>query len=705
MPGKVPPIIKSYKSTQHSLPESNTKFKNPKDAERLKKKQIPEEEIVKQKIARLVKRISLQWLKNIRQKEIQTQIPAAQEQPELRRDAQEEEEEEEEAMQSHGDTEESLLTNIAVKYPQFNVDQWSNIVRDIHSHNPEYSRIDILRIINGDEINTELGGSYGVLFISANRIKNKDYGHELNYCIEYLRGNISRVFRRTSHTNIFEKIMIFFGLSRKTCEVDVVKMCIWNDIFTFYDQQNVGNCVFIVNTRLTIKIIELIYICKTGNFLGNIEILNIVCMKNIFTMNNIFIMQFLGDEDSQLKFIFFLAKENYVDGWGYNLCEFFMYIYIYFYLFMYILSVLDDMLKRMSTDFCKRVDCRLTYTSLIPQCGDTHDLETRSISTTLEYSLIDRYINVLFTTQPSVLIATQLREGQGDEGQGSIIQNCIENLTSIGLDENSIRKICIDSALNYIPENVKTFLDSLWGIIRPERPITFEKFVTFEIINRAGDREVHHWEYITSKGLQNIYDNDDKIDPRVPGSNIGSYGNYIYQTLLTQARNTFYKIIYISIHIKLSLMGNKISSDPDIRDLFISKGVNSDTFDNLFNIDEGDIHSSHALSILFIFDEIYDRCVIRIMNSWGDCATHMDLTPDLFIWLLNNDIIFSLTWFHVLCGDNQLMGGKNTKKIRRNKRNIKRSNQCIKRSNKRNIKRSNRCIKKSNKRTNKRKIR
>jgi hypothetical protein len=179
-------------------------------------------------------------------------------------------------------------------------------------------------------------------------------------------------------------------------------MCKWNDIFTFYDQQNVGNCVFIVNTRIIIKIIEFIYICKTGRFLGNIEILNIVCMKNIFTMNNIIIMQFLGDEFSQLKFIFFLAKKNYVDGWGYTLCEFFMYIYIYFYLFMYILSVLDDMLKKTPTEFCQHVDCRLTYTSLIPQCNETYEFEVRSISTSLEFKLITEYKELLFTSQPAL---------------------------------------------------------------------------------------------------------------------------------------------------------------------------------------------------------------------------------------------------------------------------------------------------------------
>jgi hypothetical protein len=136
-------------------------------------------------------------------------------------------------------------------------------------------------------------------------------------------------------------------------------------------------------------------------------------------------------------------------------------------------------------------------------------------------------------------------------------------------------------------------------------------------------------------------------------------------------------------------MGKMTKNNPSIKKFFIRSGVNNDTFDALFSIDEDgdgdDIHSTHALSILFMIDS--SGLVIRIMNSWGNCATHMDLTPELFIWLLDNNIIFSLTWFHVFYQGKQIMGGRNTKKIRHNKKRTNRRNK--KRTNRRNIKKTN----------------
>jgi hypothetical protein len=322
----------------------------------------------------------------------------------------------------------------------------------------------------------------------------------------------------------------------------------------------------------------------------------------------------------------------------------------------------------------------------------------------LEYQLINKYINKLFTNQPSNLIQEQLDKTQ----EGSIIQNCIEKLTSIGLDTPSIKKICIDSPLKYIPPIVQTFLDGLWITIKPDTPITVEKFVTFEI-DHDGNRDVHHWEYITKQGVQNIYKNDQHYNSRDPmGLNINAtnqdltYGKHIFDFLYGKATQSEYKIIYISIHAKLAKIGNMVfhdqkvrlinGNDVSIKNFFHINGVDEEKFNSLFTNDgEDDIHSTHALTILFIIDSD-GTVIIRIMNSWGDCATHMDLTPALFIWLLDNNIIFSLTWFRVFCNTALLMGGKNTKKIRHNK----------KRTNRRNKKRTKR---RNKKRTNKRKIR
>jgi hypothetical protein len=121
------------------------------------------------------------------------------------------------------------------------------------------------------------------------------------------------------------------------------------DPLFYYNQQVIENCGVITFSNLIMKIIQMLYFCKTkGKILGGILLDNTSCLQHIFTMNNIFIIQQFNYE-RQLLYLWYLSekyfskcKEKHHDL---TLELFFYYIYINFYLFMFIVSYIDDYLK------------------------------------------------------------------------------------------------------------------------------------------------------------------------------------------------------------------------------------------------------------------------------------------------------------------------------------------------------------------------
>ena len=491
---------------------------------------------------------------------------------------------------------------------------------------------------------------------------------------------------------------IFKAVTPRTCALRT-------DALIIHDQKNIGNCTFMVMTSFTIKIIEVLYICNTnGRLLGNIQIINIDFLSDIFTVTNFLIMQSLKTHDKQTKYLYMIAKQNYTNETetGYSFNDFYTYIYIYVYLFMYILTILDDYSKDISS--CSEMKCRLNY---IESCT-SESVVDRGTSFKEELQFYEKLKTEVFTTQPSDLIARRIAHKE----------QCIKEKTiELGNIDEALR-VCNDAALLTIPREVLTrLLNPLFRCIfqnytfeyygyRYVRATGKSTWTIFKPPHRNPPKAVY------LKIQNNTFSPISTIDPSVFPTDRVHFPTdlngciLMYNYLMLKCNTNIYKLLPISIGIELGQIEHHLYNEPNVS----TRGANMAAFlvaiSNipLFITDPGgwmasweqlvkigDIHASHSMVI--IFNSVTGIAVTR--NNWKNCATHLPLNSELFGWLVFNGFIPEFSFFESHCRSYQIIGGK--KKIKRsNKKNIKRSN-------KRNIKRSNRCIKKSNKKTNKRK--
>ena len=469
------------------------------------------------------------------------------------------------------------------------------------------------------------------LFLEANHvihniIVNPEMNTHYYSCLEYLYQNISSIFipNKVKTKTFYERVWSFFNK-------EVPQIIRRQHSVHFFNQQDIDMCTSMVLTRLVIKLIDLLYFCNTnGKFLGNVKIYINEQLKYIFTINNVFIMQYLKDFDKQCKYLFYLAYQNipFFPEFQSNICELFMYIFIHFYLFMFILSFIDNYIRIIP---CTAIKCRLTYASV---CRDRDAIIDRGLQSTQLTIVSELIIDRLFQIRennPEMMIHEQINP--------SVRQKCLEIYGKYGLTEVVLGEICNSSPLQYIPPEVITlYFNPLFNLILLGSEIDIEFTLYDRITNDDGG--------VVWKSKINL-ETGARID--ITSDN---YGQYFFNEIMKQLTNSSQQIIYVGIAVK---------------------------FNALFpSVEEGQ-HQEHEMMLSFILVKNKNGTVtvdININNSWGGDLAYKKISPEEFISHVNDGNIYCLYYFIVKCKGKQLMGGnkkirKKTKKLRKKTKKIR----------------------------------
>jgi len=320
-----------------------------------------------------------------------------------------------------------------------------------------------------------------------------DLNRQFEECMDYLKSHLHTLFQSNPEPNLKTFFQQLWELctGQQCTEGPPSRGLIPSESIHEYDQQYTTTCVPMVLTRIIKKIIELLFYYNTkGKNLGNYRFCNNPCFKDIYKINNVFIMQYLNNPPSkegferQCKYLFYLTQKCFekfkdID----NICELFMYIYIHFYLFMFIISLLDSYLRDIP---CDSVSCRLTFTSII---HNEEDLTTKGgLDDDTVFSICKKLEQQLFLIPPSEIIQNEMSE----EGK----KLCYAKYRTLRLHEETIEKICNYTPLSYIPIEVRSMLDQLFGVVNTGQPtMSTHYFQTYEMgiwqkLNNDSDPEV-----------------------------------------------------------------------------------------------------------------------------------------------------------------------------------------------------------------------
>jgi len=402
----------------------------------------------------------------------------------------------------------------------------------------------------------------------------------------------------------------------------------------YFNQQSIGNCSNMVMTRIFIKIIEVLYLFITGKLLGKIKINN-QSFQYIFTINNVFIMQYLGTYEKQTRYLAYLTNKykKYFKGITEN--DLFVYIFIRFYLFMFILSLTDDIARFI----CSSMNCRLTYPEV---CIEPEDTSNRGLNLKNIYTISNTLTHQLFPNTSMENIPGKIIENsESDEMIDT--SKMAQKSSSKKLHGKAEERVCSNSPLKYIPDEViSSFLNPLFNLLSEKTKIKMEAYNR----NSIG-KWVYYPDYAsvmtTSIGPAPAKYVMIDIDPAKE-----NYGDNIYNKIIDELSKSKEQMVYLSISVIL----NKI------------KGFEGRSYTS---------HAYHALFILFINvtgERRRPDIKLFLQNSWGGSFANQELTKDEFKKYINEGSIFGFSYFTVEYDGTRLMGGdsKNNKNNKTKKR-------------------------------------
>ena len=451
-----------------------------------------------------------------------------------------------------------------------------------------------------------------------------------------------------------------------------------------YNQEYSTTCVPMVLTRNIKKIIELLFYYTTeGKNLGDYRFCDSPCFKDIYKINNVFIMQYLKEYDKQCKYLFYLAMECFKKFRGTeNIYQLFMYIYINFYLFMFIISLIDSYLRYIP---CSDMGCRLTFDSIL---RNEKDLITEGgLCNQAIFSICKKLEEQLFSMSPSEIIGIETSEDAKSE--------CYKKYKS--LPPETRQKICDYTPLSYIPDDVISMLDELFETIKLRgQPNILTHY--FQIYNHNGfwiwvkrdiSKEDISKENISKQKLFPLIENTDgklklrsellisKINPYQfpPLTDDGriNYGQLICDEIKVRVLSSVNRVIYASISCEIDKI-TEFKKEARKR----SRATGLDTL-------RGDdtTHSLHEL-LLIIMGNPGNSFSFIIQNSWGETLCSIPITEELFVKFINNGTIKSIYYLMVNINEIIITGGirKKTKKLRKKTKKNKKIKKKL-RSNKR----------------------
>ena len=533
----------------------------------------------------------------------------------------------------------SILNALATKYG-INDEDFANNIKELASLKNISIEEALEMVKNNEKILTvsieERGSHIWALFFEANYIINiyfveRGLLDQYTICVDYLNRHIGFIFipNKVKTKTFYQKVWSFFYK-----EVPELKR---QHSVHFFNQQDIDMCTSMVLTRLVIKLIDLLYFCNTnGKFLGNIKIYINEELKYIFTINNVLIMQYLSKYGhvAQYKYLFYLAFQHihsFPEFQG-NICQLFMYIFIHFYLFMFILSFIDNYIRIIP---CTSIKCRLTYDAV---CHDRDAIIDRGLQSTQLTIVSQLMITELFkirVNNPQKMISEQNTQ--------PVIQKCLEiyGKPGYGLSQEEITQICNSTPLQYIPIEVITlYFNPLFNLILGSSPsIEFTLY----------DRIVNDDDSVVWQSKINL-DNGERDNIYIES---GQYGEYFFAEIMSRLRESSEKVLYVGIAVK---------------------------FNALFpgDVEEGQ-HQDHEMMLSFILVTNEHGTVtadININNSWGGELAYKHISPEEFIYHVNQGNIYCLYYFIVTCKGLRLMGGnkkirKKTKRIRKKTKKTK----------------------------------
>jgi hypothetical protein len=430
----------------------------------------------------------------------------------------------------------------------------------------------------------------------------------------------------------------------------------------FFDQQSIGNCSNMVMTRIFIKMIEVIYFFITGKLLGQIKINNKM-FQNIFTINNVFIMQYLGTYEKQTKYLAYLTNKYskyFTEEEKRNL---FVYIFIRFYLFMFILSLTDDKARYI----CSSMNCRLIYPEV---CIARKDISNRGLNLKNIYTISNTLTHELFPNTSMENIPGDLIE-KSESVENVKTSQTMQQSSKKGLSVKEADRICTKSPLKYIPpEVISYFLNPLFNLLSEKTKIkmeAYENYVSGKWVYYPDHPSVSTASASATASAPTILVED------VRKSHGETYGDAIYNKIIGDLSVSDQRMVYLSISVVL----NKI------------KGF------------EGRSYASHAYHSLFIlFMDVNEKddprgpnIKLYLQNSWGDTFANQELTINEFKRYINDGSIFGFNYFTVDYDGKRLMGGcskmKKTKKIKKRLSSYKKSRRRNKKVSKKSKRRNN----------------
>jgi hypothetical protein len=443
----------------------------------------------------------------------------------------------------------------------------------------------------------------------------------------------------------------------------------------YFNQQSIGNCSYMVLTRLIIKIIEVFYFSLTGQSLASVKISNNRYFQYIFTINNVFIMQYLGTYEKQTRYLTYLTHKYFepISRSEEDITEndLFVYIFIRFYLFMFILSLTDDLGKIISPDSdLPPPSCSLSYHEA---CIDPKSLAKRGIDYVSYYNLCNTLINHLFPTHTKAILLNVPEYLINYYTSEQAFQYCASKYPLLSKEEQI--RICGISPLKYIPPKIiSDFLNPLFNLIISQNPS--DKVNTVKMLSYArqsSEIDDNTWlDYNYSDSNIPSFESvepEEFDDPEPPNS----HGHQIYELIKNELLSSKEQVLYLSIFVDT----NRIIG-----------------FEQRTSCE----HSFHAMFILFknaTGDPDNPDIQLSLQNSWGEDLAEQKLTIEQFIEYINNGAIFALNYFQIWSSVKnvdkwnvtRLQGGLKKNKTKKRLSSLS-SYKILRRQNKRNIKKS-----------------
>jgi hypothetical protein len=508
--------------------------------------------------------------------------------------------------------------------------------------------------------------------------KDENLNSEYQRCMKYLNTNLWSLFEPNTNPNpkpkhFLQKIweLCTGQHCSKEEEKEELKEEVYEEEIHEYDQQYTTLCVTVVLTKKIKNIIELLFYTTCGKYLGKYKIYKSPCFKDIYKINNVFIMQYLNDYDKQCKYLFYLAKKCFEKFKGIeNICELFMYIYIHFYLFMFIISLLDSYLRDIP---CDSISCRLTVSSIIRGEKDLTTEGGGGLCDKVIFSICEKVKEQLFVIPPSEII--QLEDSE------ELKLQCYEKYRMFGLSPAIIKKICDYTPLIYIPPEVRTMLDVLFGVItsRGQPSILIHYFQRVKETGIWYKRNSGDLFPLTPLTWFNDHTSEYKLNPELSISKIPyslqsliddkrriNNGQLICDEIKARLQHSLNKVLYASIGCDIDKISEFKRETKKIRR---RTGISYDIQQH-----HNTTESLHELLLIIML--VNGSYCYTIQNSWGETLCSIPITQELFIEYINNGTIRSIYFLLVNMANGTIITGGN-KKIKYNTHKLRKKRNRI----------------------------